>query len=276
MKHIVCYSGGHSSAVVAIEVVAKFGKEAVVLLNHDISSWTEAADIKRFKKEVADYLGLSITYANIHGFSAEQLPDQFDVVLKAGAFKVGKGSELCTSRLKTEPFMDWLNQNVPDKDCIIYYGFDENEVFRVQRRSSILGQLGYKTDYPLMRWRERTIKNTNEIGIKPPNTYEAFKHANCTGCLKGYRQHWYVVYCTRPDIWNKAKATEDEIGYSIIEGVYLEELEKMFEKMKQQGVPQTEHLAHQTFWKIAKQKVKEHDTQMEKESKNHMPCECVF
>ncbi len=30
-KHIVCYSGGHSSALVAIEVVRKYGKENCVL-----------------------------------------------------------------------------------------------------------------------------------------------------------------------------------------------------------------------------------------------------
>ena len=38
MTHIVCFSGGESSAIVAIEVVRKFVKENVVLLNHDISS----------------------------------------------------------------------------------------------------------------------------------------------------------------------------------------------------------------------------------------------
>lgn len=48
MKHLVCYSGGHSSALVAIEVVRKFGKENVILLNHDIKSTSEGEDIKRF------------------------------------------------------------------------------------------------------------------------------------------------------------------------------------------------------------------------------------
>ena len=43
MTHIVCFSGGESSAIVAIEVVRKFGKENVVLLNHDISSKIEHA-----------------------------------------------------------------------------------------------------------------------------------------------------------------------------------------------------------------------------------------
>ena len=31
-KHIVCYSGGHSSALVAIEVVRRYGKENTVLV----------------------------------------------------------------------------------------------------------------------------------------------------------------------------------------------------------------------------------------------------
>ena len=276
MKHIICYSGGHSSALVAIEVVRRYGTENVVLLNHDISSWVETQDIKRFKQEVADYLKLPITYANIGGLSAEELPDQFDVVKKAQAFKVGSEPELCTSRLKTQPFMAWLKVNVPDKYCVLYYGFDANETVRIQRRSGILGNLGYKTDYPLALWQERTIQSTNDIGILPPNTYDSFKHANCIGCLKAGKQHWYIVYCSRPDVWQKAKDTEEDIGYSIINGVYLEELEEMFEKMKQQGVPQTEHIKHQTFWKIARAEVKEYDKQLEDETKDVLPCECVF
>ena len=47
MTHIVCFSGGESSAIVAIEVVRKFGKENVVLLNHDISSKVE--DVEEYR-----------------------------------------------------------------------------------------------------------------------------------------------------------------------------------------------------------------------------------
>ena len=68
MKYIVCYSGGHSSALVAIEAVRKHGKENVILLNHDISSEVEHKDIKRFKNEIAKFLGLEITYANMKGW----------------------------------------------------------------------------------------------------------------------------------------------------------------------------------------------------------------
>ena len=54
MKHIICYSGGHSSALVAIEVYRRYGD--VVLLNHDIHPSVESQDIKRFKQEVADFV----------------------------------------------------------------------------------------------------------------------------------------------------------------------------------------------------------------------------
>jgi hypothetical protein len=273
-KHIVCYSGGHSSALVAVEVVRKYGKENVILLNHDIHASVESEDIKRFKKEVADYLELEITYANHPDWDSK---DQFDVVREANAFKVGNGTALCTNRLKTAPFDKYLKENFPvetdgESPCVIYYGFDANEPARILRRSSILGTKGYLTAFPLAHW-PRTIQSTKEIGIEPPNTYNQFKHANCIGCLKAGRQHWYIVYCTRPDLWEKAKSTEDAIGYSIIKDIYLDELEPKFELMKKVGVVPTEHLHHKTFWKQVADQLKQ---SMSEEEKSEKPCECVF
>lgn len=271
MKHIVCYSGGHSSAIVAIEVVRKFGKEDVILLNHDINSNVEDIDIKRFKNDVANYLGVKITYANIDNLELKDIPDQFDVVMKTKAFKVGTGTELCTSRLKTEPFMAWLKHNCPDKDCIIYYGFDANETRRIQRRSQILGSQGYKTDFPVALWPDRTINQTIEIGISPPMQYNSFKHANCVGCLKAGKQHWYIVYCIRPDIFEKAKFAEDDIGYSIIKDAYLAELEPMFKEMRKAGISTNEHTPGVTFW--ASVRKAGFSTNPDDYNK---PCECVF
>ncbi|MGR2920761.1 hypothetical protein [Acinetobacter sp. 1125_18A] len=274
MKHIICYSGGHSSAITAIEVVRKFGKENVLLVNHDINSSVELEDVKRFKKEVAEYLDLKIQYVNIQNLSIESIPDQFDVVIKAKAFKVGNGSELCTSRLKTEPFIEFLKNNFPLKDCIIYYGFDANEKDRIQRRSSILSSMGYRSDFPLALWDEqcRTISQTIQIGINPPAQYGQFKHANCIGCLKAGRQHWYIVYCQRPDIFNKAKLAEEIIGYSIDSDFYLDEMEESFFLMKMLGIPQTEHIKHQTFWAM----VRREGVNLPEDAKSRKPCECVI
>lgn len=266
--HIICYSGGHSSALVAIETVHKFGKDNVILVNHDMHIGVEDADVKRFKRQVAEYLDMEIVFVNYKNASM----DQFDVCVEAKAFKVDSGPELCTSRLKTEPFMRFLSSTFPEKDVIIYYGFDANETARIQRRSSILGEQGYATAFPLA-FGHRTIFSTIEIGIAPPLTYSQFKHANCIGCLKAGWQHWFIVYCTRPDIWLKAKWAEDEIGYAIHHDetgpVYLEDMEEKFAIMKCQGVPQTEHIPHQKFWADARKYIKIASTP------DLLPCECT-
>lgn len=269
MTHIVCYSGGHSSALVAIEVARKHGTENLVLLNHDMHFSVEDADIKRFKQDVADYIGVPITFANRR--NATQ--DQFDVCVESSAFKVDKGPILCTSRLKTEPFMEWLGLWAQKDDSVIYYGFDANEHVRIQRRVGIMGAQGWKTDYPLI-WERRTITSTEEIGIYRPRTYSLFKHGNCIGCLKAGWQHWYIVYCTRPDIWLKGIWAEDEIGHAIHwddgKPVYLEEMEPRFAAMKTAGIPPTEHITHQRFWAQAKKIIEIKTVQQE------LPCECTF
>lgn len=267
MKHIVCYSGGHSSALVAIEVVHKFGKENVVLINHDIHENIEPKDVKRFKKEVAEYLDIEITYANHPEWETK---DQFDVVMDAGAFKVGRGTELCTNRLKTAPFHAWLKDNCEKGVDVTYYGFDANEMVRIQRRVGVLASMGYKTDFPLAFW-ERTIFSTDEIGISPPNTYGVFKHANCTGCLKAGKQHWYIVYCTRKDIWEKAKLAEEVIGYSIHKDWYLDEVEEEFERMRCMGIKTTEHELGVTFFARVRKEFRAIES-----DEDHKPCECVF
>lgn len=266
-KHIVCYSGGHSSALVAIEVARKFGTDDLILLNHDINPRVEEADIKRFKQEVADYLGVPITYANHPQWETK---DQFDVVVDAGAFKVGNGTALCTHRLKTQPFEKWLKEFVPEKDCVLYYGFDDNEMSRVARRKQILGVQGYASDYPLALWEDRTIFSTKEIGIDPPNTYGKFKHANCTGCLKAGKQHWYLVYLYRPDLWEKAKDAEDEIGYSILSEGELRDLEPLFKQMHDLGIETTEHEDPRTFFARVRKLMK---IQIKSEL-DIKPCEC--
>lgn len=267
MKHIVCYSGGHSSALVAIEAVRKFGKEHVVLINHDIHPSVEAEDIKRFKVEVAAHLGIDITYVNHPEWDTK---DQFDVVIEAKAFKVRNGTALCTNRLKSKPFHEWLDVNAVKGVDVLYYGFDKDETARIQRRVGILSAMGYRSDYPLAYW-PRTILSTLEVGISPPNTYSDFRHANCTGCLKAGRQHWYIVFNKRKDIWEKAKRAEELIGYSILRGEYLVELEDDFTRMNELGIATTEHEKGVTFFARVRKTFR--DIQSDEDMK---PCECVF
>lgn len=271
-KYVVCYSGGHSSAIVAIEAVRKYGKENVILLNHNISAEVEHEDIKRFKKEIAEYLGIQITYANMPGWETKT---PLRVCKELGGFKFGMSPVLCTYHLKTLPFEKWLKENYPvpkgevNEDIVILYGFDANEKARIQRRSSILGQQGYKTDYPLAFW-DRTIESTEEIGIKRPSVYDLHRHANCIGCLKAGMQSWYLVYCLYPELWAEAVATENEIGYSLLKNKYLEDLEPKFTKMRCQGIVPTEKLHPKTFWSMVEKELKDVG------EISWVPCECSF
>jgi hypothetical protein len=271
MIYVVCYSGGHSSALVAVEAVRKYGKENVILLNHNISPKVEHEDIKRFKQEVADYLGLEITYANMEGWE-DTTP--LEICVGRKAFKIDLSKVPCTYNLKTVPFYKWLDENYPAsasnpcEEITILYGFDENEPMRIQRRAQHLGVMGYKTEFPLAYW-DRTIQNIEEIGIKRPITYEIFKHANCIGCLKAGRQHWYVVYCLYPEIFKEAMDAEEEIGHSIIKGSYLNELVPKFEEMKNRGIVPSDKMKSQSFWAMVRKELKEQEGE-------NLPCECAM
>jgi hypothetical protein len=278
-KHIVCFSGGESSAKVAVLVARKYGKEHTVLLNHDISPRVEDKDIKRFKTEVAAYLQMPITYANMPGWKTM---DQFDICLKAKAFKgpgLG-GREICTNRSKTQPFIKWLKDNIPDKDCVIYYGFDANETVRIQRRSSIMAAQGYRTAYPLAYWQER-INYIRDLDIIPPLTYSVYKHGNCKGCIKAGKQHWYVIYCLEFDIFVKAREAEYAIGYSINKDEWLYEMELKFKILKENGLEPTEHIKSGEFWAKARE-ILNNNTEIEildlsqEEEEFIYPCECIL
>ena len=260
--NIVCYSGGHSSALVAVEAVRKYGKGSVVLLNHDISAEVEHADIKLFKKEVADYLGLPITYANMEGYE-EITP--LKLVRKLKGFQFQPGNAICTYNLKTKPFYKYL-ENIPkSKDVKILYGFDDDEDNRIQRRRTIINAMGYGVEFPLAEW-ERTITEIEEIGIERPMTYKIFKHANCVGCLKAGRQHWYIVYCLYPHIFEEAVQTEKEIGFSIIKDIYLKDLIPKYKEMQSKGICPSEKENPNTFWARVESTLPEQTS--------FLPCDC--
>jgi hypothetical protein len=283
MKHIVCFSGGVSSALVAVEVTRKFGVENTILLNHDISALRENADVKRFKREVAAYLNIQITYANYQNLAVEDLPDQFDVLKGKKTITNFNGQALCTHFLKTKPFMDFILKNKYNVEngekAIFYYGFDANEAARIQRRIGVMSAQGHATDYPLAFWKERTIFDIQTIGIVPPLTYGVWKHANCTGCLKGGILHWYTTFVHDREAFNKASDLEIDADYSInritTKGeksqLFLYELAPYFDTMQSDGIPATEHQSAKSFVILLKNKYG-----LISESKDVKPCECAF
>lgn len=93
MKYVVCFSGGHSSVLAAVETVIRHGRKNTILLNHDISSKVEDEDVKRFKREVADYLEVPILYANRESF---QTDTPLSLCRQKKMLHFGRGNSICT------------------------------------------------------------------------------------------------------------------------------------------------------------------------------------
>lgn len=259
MKYVVCFSGGHSSALAAVETVIRHGKRSTILLNHDISSKVEDADVKRFKQEVADYLDLPIVYANREDF---QTQTPLSLCREMKMFRFRAGNSICTYYLKTEPFYRWLKENYPvrpgelSEEITLVYGFDEWEPQRVERRKGHLLHQGYRSEYPLAEGgNNRQLEDIRDIGIKLPATYRMSKHANCKGCLKAGKQHWYMVYCLWPEVFFEAMETERIIGCSIIKGYFLADLEPLFDCMNNVGILPNDNECSAVFWARAKKRL---------------------
>ena len=258
MKYVVCFSGGHSSALAAVETIIRHGRENTILLNHDISSKVEDEDVKRFKKEVADYLKVPILYVNRENF---QTDTPLSLCRQKKMLHFGRGNSICTYYLKTEPFYRWLTENYPvrkgemSEEITLVYGFDVSEPHRIIRRREYLLRQGYFSEYPLAEGK-RELEDIRDIGICLPKTYDVTKHANCKGCLKAGKQHWYMVYCLWPDIFEEAVYTEAVVGYSIIRGYFLYELEPLFSAMKAEGIRPSDNECSAFFWARVRQKLR--------------------
>ena len=258
MKYVVCFSGGHGSALAAVETVYRYGRDNTILLNHDISSKVEDADVKRFKAEVAEYLGVPIIYANRDNFEKDT---PLSLCRQEKMIRFRGGHSICTYYLKTKPFAEWLSENYPvgqgriSDEITLVYGFDAWERRRIDRRRCILSAQGYNSIYPLADKKSLWIKDVRELGIWLPESYATSKHANCIGCLKAGRQHWYMVYCLRPDIYWEAVETEEYVGCSIIRDIFLKDLEPLFYCMKRLGIRPQDNICSTFFWAETRKKL---------------------
>ncbi len=77
------------------------------------------------------------------------------------------------------------------------------------------------------------------------------------------------MYCLRPDIWEEAKAAEEVIGYSIIKGTYLKDLEPRFKEMRDiLCVVPTDKTNSARFWKQVREALPE--------GRSEIPCAAIW
>jgi hypothetical protein len=198
-KHIVMFSGGASSAVVAEYVIKTYGKQNTILFFTD--TYWEDNDNYRFMEEVSEYLGIPIT-THVDGRTPEE------VFFETG-FLGNSRLARCSEELKVKQTIIYVEKLLnKGENPILYFGIGLHETHRADNlRSHYLhfGVSPIETRFPLI---ETNLKETNakqrvrEIWkINLPRMYAlGFSHANCGGrCVRGGFAHYALLYKTWPD-----------------------------------------------------------------------------
>lgn len=123
MKHIVMFSGGAASSVVAKIVADKYPNETILL---HTPTGAEHEDADRFRQQVADFIGLPITVEAANKTLWEMVESYKQVP--------NDGLPYCTERLKLIPQDRYLKKLEKQKESfIIYLGLGVDEWRRIQK-----------------------------------------------------------------------------------------------------------------------------------------------
>jgi hypothetical protein len=219
MLHIVQFSGGAASALVAKMVANEYGKDNTILLFHDTKA--EHDDAYRFRKQVSEYIGVPITEVS-DGRSLWELIDDENCL-------PSNFIPFCTRILKFEQGEKYLKQFKPN-DYILYNGFGPDEWRRVQKATARAESMGRTVKSPLF---EKGIANAKDIiknqwKICLPEPYRHLSHNNCIPCFKGGVGQFHKVWKYYPERFQKAVEKEKQIGHTVFKDASLEQYSEVW------------------------------------------------
>jgi hypothetical protein len=205
MKHVVLYSGGLGSWGAALRVVAKHGKEDVVLLFTDTLS--EDPDLYRFLDDTSAYLDVPVTKIA----EGRDIWQVFNDTRYLGNSRI----DPCSRVLKREMRAKWMKVNCDPADTILYVGIDWSESHRYEKFRKMCEPwkvLAPMCDAPYLTSNDH-IARLKEIGIRTPRAYElGFTHNNCfNGCVKAGQTHWANLLEKMPERYAYNEQKEQEL-----------------------------------------------------------------
>lgn len=216
MKHIVMFSGGASSSYLSWLVAQKYGKENTILLHTPTGA--EHPDADRFRQEVADYIGLSMTEKSC-GMDLWQLIEKENCLPSSFI-------PFCTRILKIEQSRKfWKSMK---EDYTVHFGYGMKEWRRIQKQKIRLEVEGINSEYLIFEKNisEEEIKRTirEDWKICLPEPYKYLEHNNCIPCFKAGKGHFRRVAKYYPDYFKRAMAVEEKIGYTVFKDCTLKEI----------------------------------------------------
>ena len=219
MLHIVQFSGGAASALVAKMVADEYGKENTILLFHDTKA--EHEDAYRFRRQVSKFVGIPITEVSDGRSLWEVIDDHHSLPSYHIPF--------CTDDLKLKQAEKYLKQFKPN-EFILYNGFGPDEWQRIQRAVARAEAVNRTVKSPLF---EKRISNAKDIirnkwRICLPEPYKYLKHNNCIPCFKAGLGHFHKCWKYYPERFQMAIEKEKQIGHTVFQEGSLEEYARIW------------------------------------------------
>lgn len=223
MKHIVMFSGGAASSVVAKIVADKYPNDTILL---HTPTGAEHEDADRFREQVAKFIGLPITIEKAsktlweYVESYRQIPND--------------GLPWCTEKMKIIPQDRFLKRlEKQGEDFIQYVGYGIDEWGRMQKTYARNLQKNRKVDFPLknglLRGKDCKEIIRNEWKICLPQPYQYLNHNNCIPCYKGGKSHFYKVWKYYRTEFDRAMKAEERASNTVFDGITLRELAEQWE-----------------------------------------------
>lgn len=197
-------------------------------------------DNKRFMTDCEKWYG-----KKIHTISSKEYKDQFDVIKKTGAVNTPNGAP-CTGKLKKDvrfqleqKYERNLFNDIEILNQVWGFEYNKKEVNRAIRH----GQQ-YPNTKPLFPLIEKGLDKNQcagmllSAGIALPEMYLlGYSNNNCIGCVKGGKGYWNKIRVDFPSVFELMAKTERAVGYSCINGTFLDELLPNAGRMSKEVMP---------------------------------------
>jgi len=204
--HVVFFSGGISSWVLAKRVAAKYGTDNLKLLFTD--TMIEDEDLYRFLKEASQNVGGELVW-----IKEGRTPWE---VFKDVKFLGNSRLDPCSRVLKREPAKKWIHTNYPDPTSVrLWLGMNWDEEHRLIRSQKFWEP--YQVDSllmePPMLFQTQLLELLDEEGIEAPRLYKlGFPHNNCGGgCVKAGHAHFRHLLEKIPEVYAEWEANEKDM-----------------------------------------------------------------
>lgn len=178
-------------------------------------------DSLRFLHDCEKILGV-----NIEILRSEQY-DSVESVARKFRFLNSPYGAPCTGMLKKAVRKKWESLH-KEYELTYVWGFDCNEIKRAENIK--LNFPEFKHEFPLidnMLNKSDVHAICDRIGIKRPVMYDlGYPNNNCVGCVKGGKGYWNRIRRDFPEVFKSRSKLERELNCSILNGVFLDELEQ--------------------------------------------------